>query len=132
MTNSEALELSRPSRWLPFTGILALHALVTIMVMAILTKLVPGLYLYCQQEGIALPDQARTVVYLSDLVCVYMLPIFFVVMIADWSLMMLMTRLPRIRDWPLSVYSQFFVVAAMMLIAYSAIWISNPIAWAVK
>ena len=120
-----------PTRWIRIPAILILHAATLMLLFAVLCKFAPGISQYYQHANIQIPSATHNVVWLSDVCCVYFAPIFCLLMFGDFVVMFVLSTLKCTRRWPLSAYSQMFVLSAMFVAVYAAVWLGNPIAWLV-
>ena len=119
------------SRWLRIIPILLLHAATLLLVFNVLQVLAFGFEDYYRHANIEIPASTLNVVRLAELCAKFSIPLFCVAMAADVTLMVTLTSWKRSRRWPLSAFSQFFVFIALVFVAYVAVWLGNPIFWAV-
>ena len=120
-----------PSRWLRIIPILLLHAVTLLLLFNVLTTLAFGSFDYCRHANIEIPAKTLNIIQLAERCFKFSVPIFCVVMIADVVFMFMLTSWKRSKRWPLSVFSQIFMFVALVFALYVAIWLGNPIFWAV-
>ena len=101
------------------------------LVSVVMTTLAFGFHDYYRHANIDIPAATLNVIRLAEICHVYWLPLFCVIMIVDAAIMFFLTSWPRSKRWPLSAFSQLFVFASLVLVAYVAVWLGNPIIWEV-
>ena len=131
MTVPDTPSQAVPSRWLRIIPILLLHAATFWLVFQVLTTLAFGSSDYCRHANIEIPATTLNVIILAERCFKFSIPIFCLVMMADAALMVTLTSWNRSRRWPLSAFSQIFMFVALVFVAYAAVWLGNPIFWAV-
>ena len=120
-----------PSRWMRIIPILLLHAVTLLLLFNVLTTLAFGSFDYCRHANIEIPAKTLNIIRFAERCFKFSLPIFCVVMIADVAFMVMLTSWKRSIRWPLSAFSQIFMFVALVFALYVAIWLGNPIFWAV-
>ena len=132
MSNPDVVSQAVPSRWLRIVLLLLLHAATLLLVFIVLTTLAAGFLDYYRHAGIEIPAATENIIWLSECCMLFAVPIFCGMMVVDFVFMLILTSWNRSKRWPLSAFSQVFVFAALAFVVYAAIWLGNPIIWAVS
>lgn len=131
MPNQDSQSQAASGRWMRITAVLLLHAFILLLVSFVLHNLGFGLHDYLRHANIEIPDRTFAIIRLTEISYKFMLPISCMILFTEFLMMYLLTSWKSTRNWPLSFFSQIFVVVMFVFVVYVIIWLCNPIIWQV-